>query len=205
MSFWVILKIALKALNRNKIRSILTMLGIIIGVGAVIAMVSLGAGAQKQVQEEIAAMGTNTLQVWTGSMRSFGTRGGSGSMNTLTSEDFDAILVECPTVKAVSPSVSTMSQLVFGNQNWSSRVEGYNEQLPDLRSWKVVQGSFFDASQVKSASRVAVLGQTVVNELFGGGDPIGQTIRIKNLPFQVSAFSTRRATTHSVEIRMTSS
>ena len=106
-------------------------------------------------------------------------------MNTLTSEDFDAILVECPTVKAVSPSVSTMSQLVFGNQNWSSRVEGYNEQLPDLRSWKVVQGSFFDASQVKAASRVAVLGQTVVNELFGGGDPIGQTIRVKNLPFQV--------------------
>ena len=185
MSIWVILKIALKALNRNKIRSILTMLGIIIGVGAVIAMVSLGAGAQKQVQEEIASMGTNTLQVWTGSMRSFGTRGGSGSMNTLTAEDFDAMLAECPTVKAVSPSVSTMSQVVFGNQNWSSRLEGYNEQLPDLRSWKVVQGSFFDASHVKAASRVAVIGQTIVNELFGGSDPIGQTIRIKNLPFQV--------------------
>ena len=143
MSFWVILKIALKALNRNKIRSILTMLGIIIGVAAVIAMVSLGAGAQKQVQEEIAAMGTNTLQVWTGSMRSFGARGGSGSMNTLTAEDFDAILAECPTVKAVSPSVSTMSQVVFGNQNWSSRVEGYNEQLPDLRSWKSRAGQLF--------------------------------------------------------------
>ena len=185
MSIWVILKIALKALNRNKIRSILTMLGIIIGVGAVIAMVSLGAGAQKQVQEEIAAMGTNTLQVWTGSMRSFGTRGGSGSMNTLTAEDFDAMLAECPTVKAVSPSVSTMSQVVFGNQNWSSRVEGYNEQLPELRSWKVVQGAFFDSSQVKTAARVAVIGQTIVNELFGGSDPIGQTIRIKNLPFQV--------------------
>src|SRR5262245_20440326 len=98
MSIWVILKIALKALNRNKIRSVLTMLGIIIGVGAVIAMVSLGKGAQRQVQEEIASMGTNTLQVWTGSMRSWGVRGGMGSMNTLTAEDFDAILNECPAV-----------------------------------------------------------------------------------------------------------
>jgi putative ABC transport system permease protein len=185
MSIWVILKIALKALNRNKIRSVLTMLGIIIGVGAVIAMVSLGKGAQRQVQEEIASMGTNTLQVWTGSMRSFGVRGGMGSMNTLTAEDFDAILNECAAVKAVSPSASTMAQVVFGNQNWSSRVEGYNEQLPELRNWKIVRGSFFDASHVKSASRVAVLGQTVVNELFGGGDPVGQSIRIKNLPFQV--------------------
>ena len=185
MSIWAILKIALKALNRNKIRSILTMLGIIIGVGAVIAMVSLGAGAQRQVQEEIAAMGTNTLQVWTGSMRSFGARGGSGTMNTLTAEDFEAMLIECPAVKAVSPSASTMSQVVFGNQNWSSRVEGYNEQLPELRSWKISSGSYFDASHVKTAARVAVLGQTVVDELFSGSDPIGQTIRIKNLPFQV--------------------
>jgi putative ABC transport system permease protein len=173
MSIWAILKIALKALNRNKIRSILTMLGIIIGVGAVIAMVSLGAGAQRQVQEEIAAMGTNTLQVWTGSMRSFGARGGSGTMNTLTAEDFEAMLIECPAVKAVSPSASTMSQVVFGNQNWSSRVEGYNEQLPELRSWKISSGSYFDASHVKTAARVAVLGQTVVDELFGVLDKKG--------------------------------
>ncbi len=185
MSFWVILKIAFRALNRNKIRSVLTMLGVIIGVAAVIAMVSLGAGAQRQVQEEIAAMGTNTLQVWSGSMRSFGTRGGMGSMNTLTAEDFQAIQMECPTVKLVSPSASTMAQVVFGNQNWSSRIEGYNEQLPDLRNWKIVKGSFFDATQVKAAARVAVLGQTVANELFGGSDPIGQTIRVKNLSFQV--------------------
>jgi putative ABC transport system permease protein len=185
MSFWVILKIALKALNRNKIRSVLTMLGIIIGVAAVIAMVSLGAGAQRQVQEEIAAMGTNTLQVWTGSMRSFGVRGGTGSMNTLTVEDFEAMARECAAVKSFSPSASTMAQVVFGNQNWNSRLEGYNEQLPELRNWKIVQGSFFDQSQVKSAARVAVLGQTIVNELFGGTDPVGQTIRIKNLPFQV--------------------
>jgi putative ABC transport system permease protein len=185
MSFWMILRISLKALNRNKIRSVLTMLGIIIGVGAVIAMVSVGQGAQRQVQEEIAAMGTNTLMVWTGSMRSMGVRGGTGTMNTLTAEDFEAMLYECPAVKAVSPSASTMGQVVFGDQNWSTRIEGYNEQLPTLRNWPVVRGSFFDESHVKSSARVAVLGQTVVNQLFGGSDPVGQTIRIKNLPFRV--------------------
>ena len=185
MSFWMIVRISLKALNRNKIRSVLTMLGIIIGVGAVIAMVSVGQGAQRQVQEEIAAMGTNTLMVWTGSMRSMGVRGGTGTMNTLTAEDFEAMLYECPAVKAVSPSASTMGQVVFGDQNWSTRIEGYNEQLPVLRNWLIVQGSFFDESHVKSAARVAVLGQTVVDQLFGGSDPVGQTIRIKNLPFRV--------------------
>ncbi|PYV93734.1 MAG: multidrug ABC transporter substrate-binding protein [Acidobacteria bacterium] len=185
MSFWVIVRISLKALSRNKIRSVLTMLGIIIGVGAVIAMVSVGQGAQRQVQEEIAAMGTNTLMVWTGSMRSMGVRGGTGTMNTLTAEDFEAMVYECPAVKAVSPSASTMGQVVFGDQNWSTRVEGYNEQLPALRNWNIVQGSFFDESHVKTAARVAVLGQTVVNQLFGGSDPVGQTIRIKNLPFRV--------------------
>ena len=185
MNLLMTFRIALKALNRNKVRSVLTMLGIIIGVGAVIAMVSLGKGAQRQVQEEIASMGTNTLMVWTGSARSWGVRSGMGSMNTLTVEDFDAILRECPAVKLVSPSASTMAQVVFGNQNWNSRIEGFNEQLPALRNWKVFQGSFFDESHVKAAARVAVLGQTVVDQLFGGSDPVGQTIRIRNLPFQV--------------------
>ena len=185
MNWLMTFRIALKALSRNKIRSMLTMLGIIIGVGAVIAMVSLGKGAQRQVQDEIAAMGTNTLMVWTGSTRNWGVRGGAGSMNTLTVEDFEAILRECPTVKMVSPSASTMGQVVSGNQNWNSRIEGFNEQLPALRNWKVAQGSFFDESQVKTAARVAVLGQTVVTQLFDGGDPVGQTIRIRNLPFQV--------------------
>ncbi len=185
MNWFMTLRIALKALNRNKIRSILTMLGIIIGVGAVIAMVSLGKGAQRQVQEEIASMGTNTLMVWTGTTRNWGIRGGAGTMNTLTVEDFEAILRECPTVKMVSPSANSMAQIVFGNQNWNSRIEGFNEQLPALRNWKVIQGSFFDESHVKTAARVAVLGQTVVTQLFDGADPVGQIIRIRNLPFQV--------------------
>ncbi len=185
MSFWMILRISFKALGRNKIRSFLTMLGIIIGVGAVIAMVSLGKGAQRQVQEEIAAMGSNTLWIRAGSRRSWGVRSGSGTMNTLNAADFEAMLAELPTVKLASPSASTMGQVVFGNQNWNSRLEGYNEQYPELRNWKVVQGTFFEESHVKAAARVAVLGQTVVDELFSGGDPVGQTIRIKNLPFQV--------------------
>ncbi len=185
MSFWMILRISFKALGRNKIRSFLTMLGIIIGVGAVIAMVSLGKGAQRQVQEEIAAMGTNTLWIRAGSRRSWGVRSGSGTMNTLTAADFEAMQTELPTVKIASPSASSMGQVVFGNQNWNSRLEGYSEVYPELRNWKVVQGTFFEESHVKAASRVAVLGQTVVDELFSGGDPVGQTIRIKNLPFQV--------------------
>ncbi|MFN8007940.1 MAG: ABC transporter permease [Terriglobia bacterium] len=185
MNWMMTFRIALKALSRNKIRSILTMLGIIIGVGAVIAMVSLGKGANQQVQSEMAAMGTNTLMVWTGSMRNWGVRGGAGSMNTLTVEDFEAMVHECPAVKMASPSANTMAQVVFGNQNWNCRIEGFNEQFPALRNWKVIHGSFFEESQVKTAARVAVLGQTVVNQLFNGADPVGQTIRIRNLPFQV--------------------
>ena len=185
MSFWMILKISLKALKRNKFRSFLTMLGIIIGVGAVIAMVSIGQGAQRQIQEEFSAMGTNTVWIRAGSSRSWGIRSGSGTLNTLTADDFEAIERECPTVQAVSPSASTMAQTVFGNQNWNTRIEGYNHDFRLIRNWPVVQGSFFEESHVKAAARVAVLGETVVDELFSGGDPIGQTIRIKNLPFQV--------------------
>jgi putative ABC transport system permease protein len=195
MNFWMLLKISLKALNKNKVRSILTMLGIIIGVGAVIAMVSLGQGAQQQVQESIAAMGTNSLRVFAGSMRSFGMHGGAGSINTLTPGDFDSILAECPAVKLVSPSASTSAQVVFGNQNWSTRIEGYNESLPELRNWSLASGTFFTDAHVKAASRVAVIGQTIVDQLFGGSDPVGQTIRIKNLPFQVLGVLSKKGQT----------
>ncbi|MEW5980181.1 MAG: ABC transporter permease [Acidobacteriota bacterium] len=179
------IKIALVALNRNKIRSLLTMLGIIIGVAAVIATVSLGQGAQQQVQEEIASMGTDTLMIRSGSRRSWGIRAGAGTMNTLIPEDFEAILRECPTVRAVSPSARIMSQVVFGNQNWNTRIEGYNEQFPGLRNWRIAMGTFFEAGHVKVGARVAVLGQTVWNELFAGSNPIGHFIRVRNLPFQV--------------------
>jgi putative ABC transport system permease protein len=195
MNFWMLLKISLKALSKNKVRSVLTMLGIIIGVGAVIAMVSLGQGAQRQVQESIAAMGTNSLRVMAGSMRTFGMHAGAGSINTLTPEDFDAMVAECPAVKLVSPNASTSAQVVFGNQNWGTRVDGYNQNLPEIRNWQVASGTFFTDGQVKNASRVAVLGQTVVDQLFGGSDPVGQTIRIKNLPFQVVGVLTKKGQT----------
>ena len=185
MNYWMILKISLKALNRNKVRSALTMLGIIIGVSAVIAMVSLGEGARRQIQEEIASLGDSTVWVRAGSRRSWGVRSASGTMNTLKAADFEAMLNECPAVKAVSPSARSMAQVVFGNQNWNTRIEGYNELYPDMRNWVIAQGSFFDDSQVKAAARVAVLGNTVWQELFAGSDPVGQTIRVKNLSFQV--------------------
>ena len=185
MNYWMILKISLKALNRNKVRSALTMLGIIIGVSAVIAMVSLGEGARRQIQEEIASLGDSTVWVRAGSRRSWGVRSASGTMNTLKAADFDAMLNECPAVKAVSPSARSMAQVVFGNQNWNTRIEGYNELYPDMRNWTIAQGSFFEDSQVKAAARVAVLGNTVWQELFAGSDPVGQTIRVKNLSFQV--------------------
>jgi putative ABC transport system permease protein len=137
------------------------------------------------VQQEIASMGTDTLSVRAGSSRSWGIRGGSGTTNTLTVQDFEAILLECPAVRAVSPSVRITTQVVFGNQNWNARIEGYNEQYPSLRNWDVVMGRFFDAGQVKLARRVAVLGQTAWKELFEGNNPIGRSIRIHNLPFQV--------------------
>ncbi len=185
MNYWMILKISLKALNRNKVRSALTMLGIIIGVSAVIAMVSLGEGARRQIQEEIASLGDSTVWVRAGSRRSWGVRSASGTMNTLKAADFEAMLNECPAVKAVSPSARSMAQVVFGNQNWNTRIEGYNELYPDMQNWTIAQGSFFDDSQVKAAARVAVLGNTVWQELFAGSDPVGQTIRVKNLSFQV--------------------
>ena len=180
-----ILKIALRALARNKARSLLTALGIIIGVGSVIAMVSLGQGAQQQVQEQISSMGTNMLIVSSGSQRTGGMRGGAGTSTTLMPEDVDAIARECPAVAAVSPSVSAAVTLVFGNQNWSTRAEGVNQSYPAIRNWTIASGEFFTAADVRTAARVAVIGKTVADELFPGTDPVGQTMRVRNLPFRV--------------------
>jgi putative ABC transport system permease protein len=187
MDLLATIRIALRALTRNKMRSILTMLGIIIGVGAVIAMVGIGQGASASIQSQIAQLGNNMLYVQAGSTNSGGMRGGSGSGATLTAEDVEAIARECPAVKLASPGVRANGQLVFGNQNWypSGGISGANEQFPDIRLWKIGAGAFFTDADVRSSNRVAVLGQTVVDNLFSGGDPVGQTIRIRNLPFQV--------------------
>jgi putative ABC transport system permease protein len=180
-----ILKIALRALARNKARSALTMLGIIIGVASVIAMVSLGQGAQQQVKDQISGMGANLLIVQAGSQRTGGMRGGAGTGTTLTVEDMQAILREVPAVAAATPSVSVSVPLVAGNQNWSTRAEGVDTSYPAIRLRDAAQGQFFSEPEVHSAARVAVIGQTVAGVLFPGADPVGQMVRVRNLPFRV--------------------
>jgi putative ABC transport system permease protein len=189
-----VIRIALRALARNKVRSALTMLGIIIGVASVIAMVSLGQGAQKQVQDQISSMGTNMLIVSAGSQRTGGVRGGSGTATTLTVEDMEA-LRDLSSVSDVSPSVSAAVTLVFGNQNWSTRAEGVAPAYLAIRNRSVASGNFFTPADVRSAARVAVIGQSVADNLFGGADPVGQTIRVRNLPFRVVGLLTAKGQT----------
>jgi putative ABC transport system permease protein len=187
MNLLLTFRIAIRALGRNKMRSILTMLGIIIGVGAVIAMVGIGQGASASIQSQIANLGNNMLFVMSGSMNTGGMRGGAGSSNNLIPEDADAIERECPSVRAVSPGVRANGQLVFGNQNWvaSSGIQGTNEKYPDIRAWPVATGEYFTEGDVRTAARVCVVGKTVADNLFSGSDPIGLTMRIRNLPFRV--------------------
>src|SRR5262252_8400985 len=187
MNILVIFRIAFRALARNKMRSALTMLGIVIGVSAVIAMVSIGQGAQAQVQEQIANVGTNLLFVGAGSQNVGGVRSGPGATNsnTLTVEDIDAIRREIPSVAMASPTVNVRGQLVFGNQNWNTQVQGVNEQFPQIKKWGVVNGEFFTEADVRTAARVIVLGQTVAESLFPGTDPVGQMVRVRELPFRV--------------------
>ena len=187
MNLLLTFKVAIHALGRNKMRSGLTMLGIIIGVGAVIAMVAIGQGASAQIQAQIANLGNNMLFVMSGSQSQGGMRGGAGSVTTFTPDDVDAIERECPSVKAASPSVRASGQLIYGNQNWvaSSGISGTNEKFPDIRLWPVAEGDFFTEGDVRTAARVCVIGKTVKDNLFGGSDPVGQTMRIRNLPFRV--------------------
>ena len=187
MNLLLTFRIAIRALGRNKMRSSLTMLGIIIGVGAVIAMVGIGQGASASIQSSIANLGNNMLFVMSGSHNTGGMRGGAGSSNTLTPEDAAAIEAECPAVRAVSPGVRASGQLVFGNLNWvaSAGIYGANEKFPDIRAWPVAKGEFFSEGDVRTAARVCVIGKTVADNVFADGDPIGQTMRIRNLPFRV--------------------
>lgn len=180
-----VIKMALRALTRNKVRSALTMLGIVIGVASVIAMVSLGQGAQQQVQDQISSMGTNLLIVSAGSQRApGGLRAGSGTASTITLDDVEA-LREASAVAAVSPGVSASVTMVAGNQNWTTRAEGVSSSYLSIRNRAVATGAFFTDADVRAAARVAVIGQTVANQLLPGVDPVGQTIRVRNLPFRV--------------------
>jgi len=179
------LLIALRALMVNKMRSTLTMLGIIIGVGAVIAMIAVGSGAKKRIAEQIASMGSNLLIVLSGSSTSGGLRFGSGTVPTLTVDDAKAISAEIPAVKYVAPSQRGGVQIVFGNQNWSTIAEGSTPEILSIREWPLQSGRSFTQQDLDGATKVCLLGETVVENLFGGIDPIGQIVRIKKVPFTV--------------------
>ncbi len=180
-SFWI----ALRALMVNKMRSALTMLGIIIGVGAVIAMVAVGTGAKQRIADQIASMGSNLLIILSGSSTSGGLRFGSGTVPTLTADDAKAILNEIPSVKYVAPTLPGGAQVVFGNQNWSTIINGTTPEALEIRDWPVEAGRSLTQQDVDGASKVCILGKTVVDNLFGGIDPVGQIIRIKMVPFTV--------------------
>ena len=192
MNLLAIIRVAVRALNRNKLRTALTMLGIIIGVGAVIALVSIGQGAQAMVQNQINGMGTNMMFIMPGNVMTGGASLGAGAANTLTEEDLQAMIKEVPTIAAASEIMRASGQLVFGNQNWFVQIQGTNEKFPFIRNWKVDRGEFFTDSDVRSAERVIVLGKTVADKLFPGMDPIGQMIRVRNLPFRVVAVLTAK-------------
>jgi len=185
MDFWNTLRLALRALARNKMRSSLTMLGIIIGVGAVIATVSIGQGAEFLVQQGIQSMGTNAVFIGSGSNRPGGTRMGFGSVKTLTLDDMQAILREVPLIREAAPVVVNRGQVVYGNQNWSTGITGTMPNYFEIRNWPVQAGSVFSQDEVDSASNVAILGTTVARYLFGTEDPVGKQIRVKDLPFRV--------------------
>ncbi len=177
------LKIALHALRRNKLRTFLTMLGMIIGVSAVIAMVSIGNGAKSQVEAQIASLGQNVIQVFSGSMTRSGIHTGWGGAGTLTIEDAEAIQREVPGVIAVSPDVRTGSQVAAGSENWFTQVLGESADYFTIRQWPITQGASFSEQDVRSANKLAVIGKTIADQLYPGEDPLGQILRIKNTPF----------------------
>ncbi len=178
-------KIALRALKVNRTRSALTMLGIVIGVAAVIAMVGVGTGATARIQAQIQSIGSNLIIVLPGSLSSNGVRLGSGAVATLTEDDAKAIAAECPSVSAVAPSVRGGVQVVYGSNNWATTVQGVTPDYMTIRDYTMLSGLFFTDQDVDAAAKVAVLGETVVQNLFGNNDPTGQVAIIKNVPFTV--------------------
>ena len=176
---------ALGAIQANVLRSVLTALGIIIGVAAVIVMISVGAGAQKQVDDVIKKLGSNLVIVVPGTTTSGGARGARGSRPTITEDDAIAIQNEIPTVKVSAPAVRGSGQIIFGNQNWSTVIRGVTPDYGQAREWEIADGRWFSNDEVRSAAKVALIGETVSESLFGNDNPVGQIIRIKRVPFTV--------------------
>ncbi|NMD04512.1 MAG: ABC transporter permease, partial [Deltaproteobacteria bacterium] len=178
-------KISLRALRVNKMRSALTMLGIIIGVGAVITMIAVGKGTSEQVSKQIATVGSNMIIVLPGSTTAGGVRGGMGTQMTLTRDDAEAIERECSAVLYAAPILSGVAQIVYGNQNWATSVQGTATNILAVRDLSLTAGRNFTDQDIRNSTKVCILGQTVVNMLFGGMEPINQTVRIKKVPFMV--------------------
>jgi putative ABC transport system permease protein len=179
------LRVALRALARNKMRTALTMLGIIIGVGAVICTVAIGEGASRQVQEALTNLGDNLIFIMAGSINQGGVHLGTSATKTLTLADARAIQQQVPDISRVSPGVGSSAQVVYGNQNWFTQIRGVSPEYLDIRRWPVEKGSAFSVRDVESAAEVCLIGITVVENLFGDEDPVGKTVRVKNLPFRV--------------------
>ncbi|MBE0538922.1 MAG: ABC transporter permease [Ignavibacterium sp.] len=187
-----LLKVALKSILKSRMRSLLTALGIIIGVAAVVVMVAIGDGAQIQVEQQISSLGSNLLIIFPGSASTGGIRMGAGSSNRFTMDDVNKIEDEATLIKAVSPIVRSGGQVIGGVGNWSTQILGVATNYLEIRDWQLASGDFFTDKDMVSRAKVAVLGQTVVKQLFPNEDPIGQQIRIRNVPFKVIAVLTAK-------------
>lgn len=180
----VLIEVALRAIARNKMRSTLTMLGIIIGVACVIAMIAIGSGASRAIQDRINSLGSNFIMVFPGTSTSGGAHIWS-AQSSLTPDDAAAIKAECPSVAYESPSVHTAAQVIAGETNWVTQIQGVGAEWPFVRSWNTAEGAFFSDAEARSRSKVCVLGATVADNLFPNGGAVGQDVRIKNVPFRV--------------------
>ena len=186
------LSIALQALRVNKLRSGLTMLGIIIGVAAVIVMVAVGSGAQTRVKEQIAGLGSNLMILWAGSVTTAGVRGGTGTAQTLVEDDAWAVMREISEIQVAAPTQRGSGQIVWGNANWLAAIVGATPEYFEARDWNLISGRKFETGEISSAGKVAIIGQTVARELFGETDPVDQIIRIRGVPFTVIGLLERK-------------
>jgi putative ABC transport system permease protein len=195
MKWGMIFKVAMRALLRNKVRTILTALGIIVGIAAVIAVVAIGEGASTSMKGQISSMGDNFIGVFPGSLQRGGVQGGAGGQQTLMLEDGEAMRRDYPElVKAFSPLLRSGGQAVYQQNNWQTQVQGVTTEFMTVRKWDVATGAFFTDADIRTAARVCVVGQTVVENLFDGQDPVGETFRIRNIPFKVLGVLTKKGT-----------
>lgn len=185
MNSMTLIKLAARSIRKNKMRSLLTMLGIIIGVGAVLVMVAIGLGARNQIASQINRLGTNLIVVTPGAATTGGVSGGAGTFNRLSIEDWEKLRNEALTLSGVSPVVITRTQAIGGAGNWRTQINGVTADYTLIRDWKVTSGSFFDDTDIRQLRKVVVLGATVAKQLYPGEDPVGQQIRLRDVPFQI--------------------